>query len=362
MCSCRLYNVFCLPIVSQDLLCSGDRAAKYIAGTPPAWGMGMLKKYEKHRPRWDGAASSTLFRKANADLCVGRPNDPFIILWDRSSVKFIFQPNRSTSLGVRMSGNLAQATTFDAFARYYDADYRDYSDDLDLILTLAAETGDPVLELGCGTGRLLAPLAAQGHDVTGIDVSTALLAIARQKLALADTLSHVQLVHADMRSYDLPRKDYGLAFCTSNTFMHLTRPQEQLQVLHNTYRHLRQGAALLIDLFNPDVVRLAQIDGMQEYADRWVDDVTGAQVIKWVVRTVDWAQQLQDTIFIYEEVQPNGTSVRTTCPFTLRFVWRSEAELMLQKAGFVLEHVWGDFEGNEYDAASDHLILLARKE
>jgi SAM-dependent methyltransferase len=261
-----------------------------------------------------------------------------------------------------MAQSIAQPAQFDAFARYYDADYREYMDDVDLILTLAAETGDPILELGCGTGRLLAPLVVQGHTVTGIDISSALLAVAREKLAQLDYASKVQLVQADMRSYDLPRQDFGFAFCTSNTLMHLTRAEHQLQALRNTYRHLRRGATLLLDFFNPDVFRLAQIDGMQEFADRWVDETTGAQVIKWVVRTVDWAQQLQETVFIYEETLPDGGSRRTTCPFTLRFLWRHEAELMLQAAGFAVEHVWGDFEGDEYDAASDHLILLARKE
>lgn len=261
-----------------------------------------------------------------------------------------------------MSDSLARPTIFDAFARYYDADYRDYVDDIDLILTLAAERGEPVLELGCGTGRLLTPLVAQKHIVTGIDVSCALLEIARDKLAALEGGGQVELVQADMRTYDLPRKDYGFAFCTSNTFMHLTKPQDQLEALHNTHRHLRRGATLLIDLFNPDVMRLAQIDGLQEYAGRWVDEASGAQVIKWVVRTVDWAQQLQETIFTYEESLPDGSSRRTTCPFTLRFLWRNEAELILQAAGFTVEHVWGDFEGSNYDAASDHLILLARKE
>ena len=261
-----------------------------------------------------------------------------------------------------MPDGSASTTIFDAFARFYDADYRDYVDDFDLILTLAQETGDPVLELGCGTGRLLAPLAAQQHDVTGIDVSGALLAQARAKLASVAEAQHVKLVQADMRTYDLPRKDYAFAFCTSNTFMHLTTPEDQLQALRNTHRHLRRGAALLIDLFNPDVVRVVQIDGMQEYADRWTDAATGRQVVKWVVRTVDWAQQLQDTVFTYEETLPDGSTRRTVCPFTLRFLWRNEAELMLQAAGFAVEQVWGDFEGSDYDAASDHLILLARKE
>ena len=64
-----------------------------------------------------------------------------------------------------------QAELFDRFARFYDADYRHYQDDLDLILDLADQTGDPILELGCGTGRVLAPLLEAGHTVTGVDIS-----------------------------------------------------------------------------------------------------------------------------------------------------------------------------------------------
>jgi SAM-dependent methyltransferase len=255
-----------------------------------------------------------------------------------------------------MPTTLAPAARFDAFATYYDADYRNYDEDIDLILTLAAESGNPILELGCGTGRLLLPLAQHGHTLTGVDLSPALLAVARSKLAALDG-AQVELVEADIRSVTLPRADYGFAFCTSNTLMHLADPGAQMAALRNTCRHLRRGGAFLLDLFNPDVLRLAAIDGMQELADRWQDAESGAQVIKWVVRSVDWAAQLQETIFIYEETLPGGGSRRTVCPFTLRFL----AELMLQAAGFAVEAVWGDFEGGDYDAASDHLILLGRK-
>ena len=251
---------------------------------------------------------------------------------------------------------------FDAFARYYDADYRNYDADVDLILTLADESAGPILELGCGTGRLLLPLAAQGHAVTGIDLSPALLEIARSKLQGSELAAQVELVRADMRRAALPRQDYAFAFCTSNTLMHLTDPAGQLAALRNAQRHLRQGGALLLDLFNPDVGRLAAVDGLQELADHWQDDQTGAQVVKWAVRSVDWAEQIQETIFIYEETLPDGSSRRTTCPFQLRFLWRNEAELMLQAAGLAVEAVWGDFEGGDYDAASEHLILLARKQ
>jgi len=79
------------------------------------------------------------------------------------------------------------------------------------------------------------------------------------------------------------------------------------------------------------------------------------------VRTIDLAEQLQDTLFIYEEIAPDGVVRRTTCQFTLRYLWRGEAELMLRQCGYDLEAVWGDFDGAPYDGGSERLILLARK-
>ncbi|MBW7886363.1 MAG: class I SAM-dependent methyltransferase [Caldilineaceae bacterium] len=260
-----------------------------------------------------------------------------------------------------MTDENSVAAVFDRFAPFYDQDYRDYNEDVEAIYALASESGGPLLELGCGTGRLLLPLAEAGFHMTGIDISPGLLAIARQKLAAAGVTNRVDLVQTDLRSYELAQTQFGFAFCTSNTLMHLTTGEEQLAVLQNVWRHLRADGRLLIDLFNPDVPRLLAVNGLMELADRWHDDMSGADVIKWSVRTVDLAEQIQETLFIYEELLPDGRTQRTSCPFTLRFLWRSEAELMLRLAGFVVDEVWGDFEGSPYDSISDHLILLAHK-
>jgi SAM-dependent methyltransferase len=250
---------------------------------------------------------------------------------------------------------------FAGFARFYDVDYRHHTDDLDFIAMLAADFGDPVLELGSGTGRVLLPLALASHRVTGVDASPALHAVARQKLAAANLARQVTLIEGDLRTFDLTPKNFAFAVCASNTLMHFTSVEDQLAVLHNAWKHLAPGGHLLVDLFNPDVPRLLAINGMQELADQWQDDESGAQVLKWSVRTVDLAEQLQETVFIYEEVFADGNNRRTVLPFTLRFLWRSEAELMLRLAGFAVAEVWGDFFGAPYDAMSEQIVLLARK-
>ncbi|MFZ1769359.1 MAG: class I SAM-dependent methyltransferase [Caldilinea sp.] len=260
-----------------------------------------------------------------------------------------------------MHESIQAVAAFDRFARFYDDDYRNYDDDIEAIAMLAEECGEPVLELGCGTGRVLLPLAAAGHRVTGVDISPALLARAAAKLNQQGLASGVQLVEADLRTFDLPQKEFAFAFCTSNTLMHFVTAAEQLVVLRNAARHLRPGGRLLVDLFNPDLPRLFAVDGLMELADRWQDVQTGAEVLKWSVRTLDLAEQCQETLFIYEEIFVDGGAQRTACPFTLRFLWRSEAELMLQLASLLVEEVWGDFEGAPYAGDSEHLVLLAVK-
>jgi SAM-dependent methyltransferase len=103
---------------------------------------------------------------------------------------------------------------FDAFARYYDADYRNYDADVDLILTLADESaGGPILELGCGTGRVLLPLAdAQGHAVTGVDISPALLADCAQQTGRAAAWRRSVTCRGRHAHLNLPRRSFALPF------------------------------------------------------------------------------------------------------------------------------------------------------
>ena len=263
---------------------------------------------------------------------------------------------------------------FDAFARFYDGDYRDYRDDIQLVLKTARAAGRVALELGCGTGRVLLPLAEDGCHVTGIDTSAALLAVARRKLAkhgyASETVASktategsraVRLVQADMTGFELVEKEFDFAFVVSNTLMHVTTQAGQLKALQCAQRHLRAGGLLLIDLFNPDVAYLEAIAGIQELADWWEDEESGATVLKWTTRNVDAARQLQETVFVYEEVFPDGRNAQTRLCFPLRFWWPDEGAILLERAGFTVDKLYGNFDGSPYRTDSERLIFIARK-
>jgi SAM-dependent methyltransferase len=248
----------------------------------------------------------------------------------------------------------------DRVARFFDADYGDYNDDLPLVEAYAQRTGGPLLELGCGTGRLLVPLARAGYDVTGVDLSQEMLRAARARVDAAGLAQRVTLVHGDYSDARLAGP-YRLALVMMNTFLHLTTLSEQLRALRHWREHLTPGGLLLIDVFNPDMAHLAGLDGRIEWDKTWTDPNTGATVMKYLVRTVDSAEQVIHVNLIYDEIAPDGQVRRTAAPFDLRYMWRFEAELLLDKSGFALEAVYGDHEMGQFSGDSDTMILVARR-
>jgi SAM-dependent methyltransferase len=245
-------------------------------------------------------------------------------------------------------------------ARFFDADYAGYLDDLPLLEAYAQRVGSPLLELGCGTGRLLIPLAEAGYQVTGVDLSPEMLRCARAKAEAAGVAERVTLVEGNFADAPLA-ETYRLAFVVMNTFLHLNSLERQLRALRHWREHLVPGGLLLIEVFHPDVSQLAGLDGRLEWDKTWVDPTTGATVMKWLTRTVDLAEQTLHVTIIYDEVATDGSLRRTLVPFDTRYLWRYEAELLLDKAGYALEALHGDWDANPFESASDRMILVARR-
>ena len=102
---------------------------------------------------------------------------------------------------------------YEKLARFYDLEHADLTADLVFFLHLTRQAGGPVLEVGCGTGRLLLPLVEAGIDVTGVDSSPAMLSVARRKLG-----ERVMLIEGDIRTVTLPGC-YALIIISINTFI-----------------------------------------------------------------------------------------------------------------------------------------------
>jgi SAM-dependent methyltransferase len=216
------------------------------------------------------------------------------------------------------------------------------------------------LELGCGTGRLLLPLARAGFSITGVDMSPRMLEVAQAKVDGAGLDDQITLVQADMREVNLPQH-YRLAFIAINSFMHLTTLEDQLAALRVWRKLLLPGGLLIIDVDNPDPRHLLEADGRLDLQGRWFDPDTGATVLKHMSRTLDAARQLQHVLFIYDEVFPDGQMRRTLAPFQARYLYRYEGELLLNKAGFTPEQVYGSYDLDPYGSDSERMIFVARR-
>jgi SAM-dependent methyltransferase len=250
---------------------------------------------------------------------------------------------------------------FDSFAEYYDLEFDGYLDDLPLYQGYAEEAGGPVLELACGAGRLLAPLAESGLTLTGVDISPAMLALARRRVDAAGLAGRVALIEDDMRSLtNLGEARFRLAFCAINSFLHLPDQPAQLAALRAIHRRLEPGGRLILDLFHPHPDVLAAYDGRLAHEESFVDPPTDDRIDKFVSRTLDAATQTIHTTFIYDRIDAAGRLTRTAAPFRLRYIHRYELELLLDRAGFALAELLGDYALTPFAADSLHMIAIAR--
>lgn len=251
------------------------------------------------------------------------------------------------------------ADPFARAVRFYDLDEGRFTEDLGLYVGLAERWGGPILELGCGTGRVLAALAGRGHHVVGVDRSEAMLAAARDRLAREGLLSRVRLVSADMRHLAL-RDRFAWAFCAMNSLMHLTSLEDQQAALEAARRHLRPGGHLVLDLTNPDPA------WMLEPAEKIVrvgvleDPQTGTLVVRQVLQRADPLRQVLHLVYIYDEVGPEGAVRRILLPLCLRYLFPVEAQLLLERVGFTVEAIYGSYEMEPFDATGDRMVFVCR--
>lgn len=249
---------------------------------------------------------------------------------------------------------------YDIYARFYDLDFGDANADLLMYQQFASRCGSPILELGCGTGRVLLPLARQGYQISGLDISPSMLDTARAKVDAEGLGDRVTFVEQDMRELELGGR-FNLAFAAINSFMHLLTTDEQLATLDRIRHHLNPGGLLLLDLFNPDLTRLLDLRGQLSLAKTMTDPDTGHRLMRFHSDKADLGQQTISVTFIVDEIDSAGHIQRTLFPFTIRYLFRFELELLLRHAGFEIEAIYGSYDLEEYTGDSPKMIAVARR-
>ena len=250
------------------------------------------------------------------------------------------------------------------FAEVYDAIYAGREDAGFWQVMAAATAARPILELGCGTGRVLLPLARTGHDVTGIDLSTRMLDVCRDKLRLepAAVRERVRLLAADMTSFDLGRR-FALVTVPFASFQHLLTVEQQLACLERCRAHLLPHGSLVLDLPNPDPAPLSAV--REEPA---VGEAT-AEVVEWTDgRRIRWwatvsesrrSEQVYAFAVVYEVVAADGAVQRLEETLLLRYVFRYELEHLLVRAGFRVVAIFGDYDCSPFGDESPAMIVVA---
>ena len=254
---------------------------------------------------------------------------------------------------------------YEISAEFYDhvAIYRSRPD-VGFFVETARAAGGPVLEVGCGTGRVLLPCARAGVPMVGLDVSRPMLDRLREKLAdETDAVrARVRIVEADMRSFEIGER-FACALLPFRSFQHMLTPADQRAALRRVKAHLQPGGLMVLDLFNPSIPMLGDPAwGRYPIAEPEFKMPDGRRVARsYRVVGRDYANQRQDVEFLLGVAHPDGRTEHHAEGFTLRYLFRYEAEYLLECEGFAVEAVYGGYDRTPFATRyPGEVILVAR--
>ncbi|MFO0756884.1 MAG: class I SAM-dependent methyltransferase [Byssovorax sp.] len=239
-------------------------------------------------------------------------------------------------------------------AQSYDAEYqviRDPSGDRAFYADLARASGGPVLELGCGTGRILLPIAREGIPCVGLDQSAGMLAVLREK----HPPENLEIVQGSMVDFDLGDRRFPLIFIAFRGFLHLCTVEEQLACLACVRRHLAPGGVLAMDMFVPDLARTAQAEEPEQQDAKAMDGEVEVRRFASVSR--DHVTQVMKVRYRHERWLGGTKLAEESTVLALRWMYPYELLHLLARAGFTVTAVHGGFDRRPFDAKKEMIVL-----
>ncbi len=274
------------------------------------------------------------------------------------------------------SGDDAAARSLDPFdlragteehyddAALYDFEYRRRRADVNWYRLLAKRLapGGPILELGCGTGRVLAPLARDGHRVIGVDVAASMLARAQARIdALGrGARARAGLVRGDMRTFALGER-FPLVICPFNAFQHMYARRDALAALACVREHLAEGGSFALDVLNPDLRWLTRDPNKRWARTRFRHPVSGERFEYTTNQDYDRTTQIAHMRIYYERLDVPPEEKRTiVVRLAHRQFFPAELSALLAHGGFRVDERWGGFAEEPFENDSDAQVLVCK--
>jgi SAM-dependent methyltransferase len=257
-----------------------------------------------------------------------------------------------------------EKTLYDGFiADYYDTSpiLAKRTQDVAFYVNAVRKYGDPVLELGCGTGRITMAIAETGYRIVGLDLSEKMLERAGEKRAALrrEARERTHLVQGDMTRFDLGEK-FRLIVIPFRPFQHLLETEQQIACLNCAKKHLAANGRLIVDFFQTDAERMHDVKFLDE-SPLAEYDLPGGRHVAMSERVAAFhrGQQRSDVEMIFRVRHADGRKERLVMAWTLRYFFRYEVEHLLARCGFRLEAVYGNFDGSPLEDESPEMIFVA---
>lgn len=255
-------------------------------------------------------------------------------------------------------------STYRAIPHFYDDEYADLEmlqEDVGLFLKSLPRRRADVLMLACGTGRAAIPVALAGHRVLGVDLDARMIELARQKRDFSGLSARaLDLEFGDILKWKTSRR-FDVVSILFNSFLLFTTRETQDQVLQRCHAHLKRGGRLWIDIFNPDLARIADDEAWNADVRLFFSRELNCAVQRVTHIFATGVSQVRETVFEYtwfdEKQKRRSAKVR----FELTYLFPRELESLLLRNGFEVERLMGDYDGGGMKAESPRIIVQARK-
>ena len=240
------------------------------------------------------------------------------------------------------------------FAEVYDYFYQ-HTEDIEFYVKMAKKYGSPILELGCGTGRVTLEIARNNFRITGLDSSESMLSILRKKLERESKQAkdNVKIVKGDIRDFSLGEK-FNLIILPFSTVVHLLSVEDVLKAFTCVRSHLSEKGVFIFDVFNPKLEYLVK----KKRIEFDIREVPNGEIVLWEVANYDLTNQFI-TVKRYGFVAMENSRKEFIWKTKLRYWFKTELELLLQMAGFKNIETYGGFNLEPYDYSTGKIVMIA---